>query len=361
MSDKLVQQYELQRRKTVADSYSMSIGEIANLYEDNDLDIHPEFQRVFRWTLEQKSKLIESILLGIPLPSFFVSANSEGIWDVVDGVQRLSTIFSFLGIYKNEDNETVEKMILSKTAQLPALEGLTVDDIPKDILRTFKREKINITIIKQESDAQTKYELFQRLNTNGSSLSDQEVRNCILIMENRDFYNRFIKLSELKCFSGTLSFTERLVDEKYDQELLSRFIVFTQNKIKNNDEVRELGSYVTNKMRLAAQSDFAQTEKKFQLVFEKLNNALGENAFRRYESGKYTGPFKLSVFEVLALGMGQLKESDITRLTPPQIKNISQSLASNQVYKVYSGSGKSASNRLKKLIELGAKLFKDAD
>lgn len=358
MSSDLQIQYEQQRKKTVADSYSMSIGEIANLYEDGDLDVHPEFQRVFRWNDGQKSKLIESILLGIPLPSFFVSANEEGIWDVVDGVQRLSTIFSFLGIYKNENNEVVEKLVLEETVQLPALKGLTVDDIPKDLMRTFKREKINVTIIKQESDAQTKYELFQRLNTNGSPLSDQEVRNCILLMENKDFYTKFIDMSKYENFQSVLSFNERLTDEKYDQEMLSRFIVFTQNKITTNDELRDLGRYLNRRMReAAAMVDLEILDSKFKKVFDKLYSVLGDDAFRRYQGGRYTGGFKLTLFEVLALGMGQLELSAIDAISNQRLIDISQSLINNQDYINNTGSGKSASNRLKNLIELGKSLF----
>ncbi|MFD6272072.1 DUF262 domain-containing protein, partial [Nocardia asteroides] len=75
------------RRQIATDAYPMSIGELSNLYRDGEIDIHPEFQRIFRWSSEQKTRLIESILLGIPLPSIFVAQNEAGIWDVVDGVQ----------------------------------------------------------------------------------------------------------------------------------------------------------------------------------------------------------------------------------------------------------------------------------
>ena len=96
MSD-LQNQIDTARMQVHTDSYPMSIGELINLYDDGELDIHPEFQRIYRWTDEQKSKLIESILLGIPLPSIFVAQRQDGIWDVVDGLQRISTILSFLG------------------------------------------------------------------------------------------------------------------------------------------------------------------------------------------------------------------------------------------------------------------------
>lgn len=91
-------QDELKERssKIFRESYQMSIGELINLYRDGEMDIHPEFQRVFRWSEYQKTKLIESIMLNIPIPSIFVSQNDDGVWDVIDGVQRLSTIFNLL-------------------------------------------------------------------------------------------------------------------------------------------------------------------------------------------------------------------------------------------------------------------------
>jgi Protein of unknown function DUF262 len=105
------------------DGYGMSIGEVMSMYKDGDLDIHPEFQRIFRWDMGQKSRLIESILLGIPIPPIFVSQRDDGIWDVIDGVQRLSTILQFVGIYRDHlDKLTLAEPLLA-TEYLPDLEG----------------------------------------------------------------------------------------------------------------------------------------------------------------------------------------------------------------------------------------------
>ncbi|MCL1803987.1 MAG: DUF262 domain-containing protein [Eubacteriaceae bacterium] len=76
-----------------------------NLYKDGELDVHPEFQRFYGWDEEQKTKLIESILLGIPIPPIFVSQRRDGIWDVIDGQQRLSTILQFTHLLKEENGE----------------------------------------------------------------------------------------------------------------------------------------------------------------------------------------------------------------------------------------------------------------
>ena len=99
-----------------------------SLYENGEIDIHPEFQRFYRWTDIQKSNLIESIFLGIPIPPIFVSQRKDGVWDVIDGLQRLSTIYQFAGVLKDESGKDMDPLVLEKTKYLPSLEGRKWDD-----------------------------------------------------------------------------------------------------------------------------------------------------------------------------------------------------------------------------------------
>ena len=96
----LHEEIEQKSKEIITDNYSMSVGEIISMYREGDLDIHPEFQRFFRWTDSQKSRLIESFLLNFPVPPIFVYQRTDGVWDIVDGLQRVSTILQFVGIYK---------------------------------------------------------------------------------------------------------------------------------------------------------------------------------------------------------------------------------------------------------------------
>lgn len=89
------------RNSLKTDRLDMSFGELMNMYEDGDLFITPEYQRVFRWTNFQQTRFIESVLLGIPIPPIFVAEDTNGKWEVVDGLQRISTIFSFFGLLKS--------------------------------------------------------------------------------------------------------------------------------------------------------------------------------------------------------------------------------------------------------------------
>lgn len=366
----LIEQIEEKRREIHTDAYPMSIGELINLYQDNDLDIHPEFQRIYRWTEIQKSRLIESILLGIPLPSFFVAQREDGVWDVVDGLQRLSTIFSFLGIYKNEKGELDEPLILKGTDYLPELEGMAWDEafsptkhFPKDLQRAFKREKVDLKIIKKESDELTKYELFQRLNTFGSSLSDQEVRNCLLIMIDKSFYEWLKELSEYQSFQKTLTITNRQMDEQYHLELVLRYLVLKTATVSELRSVPDIGDFLTKQIKdIAIDKDFNREEAKndFCKTFDLLESSLSDNAFRKFQNGKYTGGFSLSLYEVIALGLGSnISEYDSSNNDHiERIKYVSQNLQEDTIYTSKSGSGYKASDRLPHILPHGKSLFK---
>jgi hypothetical protein len=104
-------------------AYSMSVGELLAMYRDSELDLHPDFQRFFRWTPEQKSRFIESLLLGIPIPPIFVSERADSKWDVIDGLQRLSTILELMGELLKPDGQLKEPLELSATKYLKHLQG----------------------------------------------------------------------------------------------------------------------------------------------------------------------------------------------------------------------------------------------
>ena len=140
----LQDEIDLKIKAISTDGYPMSLGELMNVYEDGELQIHPEFQRFFRWSIEQKSKLIESLFLGIPIPSIFVSQSDDGVWDVIDGSQRLSTLFQFAGILKDENGNLLEPSVLTKTKYLHSLENKRWEDKdhPENSLTPAQRIKI---------------------------------------------------------------------------------------------------------------------------------------------------------------------------------------------------------------------------
>jgi len=362
----LQQRIDERRREIRTDGYPVSIGEWISLYERSELDIHPEFQRFFRWSDTQKTSLVESILLGIPIPSIFVSQRADGVWDVVDGLQRLSTIFQFLGILKDEAGNLVPPLTLEATKDVPELKGITWEgpnesSLPADARLIFKRSKINASIILRENDENAKYDLFQRLNTGGSQASDQEVRNCLLVMLNPKLLRWMKSLGDDTNFQECVALSDRLVLEGYDLELVLRFLVFYQLPETELSLVGDVGVFLTEQMRtMAANKKYnANRHKKvFQETFSLLAEYLSDSSFKRFnvERKKFQGGFSISQFEAVACGVGYNIANGVR---PTNIADKVASLWSNTIYTTWSGSGITAARRLPKLIPLGRDLFSD--
>lgn len=355
--------------KIFRDAYQMSIGELINIYKDGEMDIHPEFQRVFRWSETQKTRLIESIMLNIPIPSIFVSQNDEGVWDVIDGVQRLSTIFQFVGIFRDENDKLLEPLVLHKTDYLPSFEGMMWEN-PKDPNKSFtkeqqlafKRARIDLIIVKKESDPKTKYELFQRLNTGGSKLSDQEVRNCLMIMTNRDFYSFIDTLSTNEDFSNCVVITDRKEDEQFKLELILRLLIAVKmdmSEALNYNDLKELLDRETIKMIDEIQnSEYPNIKEKFVRTFKLLNNILGEDSFKKYSDEKHKGAFLVGAFQGIAPGIYDNIDK-IEKMDPEYVKNKIRLFYDEDTYIESTKKGVRAVPRFHDLTLFGKEYFSD--
>lgn len=179
-NNKLDQQISNVHSRLSVDYMDVSYGEIIEMYKQNELIIRPEYRRFFQWTPMQKTSFIESILLGIPIPPIFVAEDKNGIWELIDGFQRIATIISFFGDLKenltasdsanHHSDDIKENLIHTNKWTLDAgtlvteLEGYNVDTLPKKYIIDLKRAVCRIEILHGENNAAIKNELFRRLN-----------------------------------------------------------------------------------------------------------------------------------------------------------------------------------------------------
>lgn len=357
------------RKEIKTDSFSMSIGEIINLYREGDLELAPAYQRLFRWNDEQKSKFIESILLGIPLPPIFVAQKENSKWSVVDGLQRLSTVLQLTGELKYIDKVTHEEklkepLVLTTTKKLPSLENFTWETLNDDIKRNIKRAKFSVNIILTENSIQAQYELFQRLNTGGLHLEAQEIRNCLIIMLNEPFYNKLEDLKNFPAFKDSLSLQEGKFNIEYHMELILRFFISKYNHI-------DFAAYKTSTVLL---SDFIDTEtiklieddgfnidneiEIFKRTFEYLYHALGSNIFKKYNAGKgeFEGAFSNSSFEAIVSGVA-LNIDSIEALPKDEFIQKIVNMYSEPDFLEYSKRGNKAIYRIKGMIDFSKRYF----
>lgn len=311
-----------ERRKIKIQEADIMISQLLEMYKERKaIDIHPEFQRVFRWTNKQRSRFIESILLGIPIPPIFVAEDSnldgELFWDVIDGVQRLSTVFEFLGVLIDEKGKTQKPTVLVGTKILEELNGKVWNnevyehkfsfDQSKYLKNQFLNATLKIIKIDEQSDPKVKYDTFDRLNTGGTRLTEQEIRNCLAIMLNRNFYIWLRQLSYNPNFVGCMPLTEKAKNEQDDMEYVLRFMVYRNIKQEDISSSDDIGELLTERMRSFCTENtlnFSKEKEIFDKTFKLLYDSIGEDSFKKYhQDGKFKGAVNISNFEIIAIGI----------------------------------------------------------
>lgn len=203
------------------DTKPFSIEHICKLINKDKLDISPDFQREFVWTeISRKSRLIESIMLRIPIPVFYLSQDDEGKYQVVDGIQRLTVINDFI----------TNKFKLKNLEYLKDLEGKwfrnesrpTNDSIPPLYAGRIEDTQLFFNIIDPSTPERVKYDIFRRINTGGKTLNPQEIRNCLSNPKTRQLLKKMVELESFQeATRGSVSKTRMA-----DKELALRFAGF---------------------------------------------------------------------------------------------------------------------------------------
>jgi hypothetical protein len=155
-----------QRADVQFDTYSTTWREVIGQYKDGDLIINPDYQRLFRWSIDQQTQYIESILLGIPSPPLFFAQNKDGKFEVIDGLQRVSTLLKFFAfdVFKekpapapsNDESDQNNIRVPAKLAAGPmveSLEGYTSETLPEALVRTIRYARITIIPRLREDDS----------------------------------------------------------------------------------------------------------------------------------------------------------------------------------------------------------------
>jgi Protein of unknown function DUF262 len=317
----LSEEIEKAQRLVRTDAYQMSIGEIVSMYESREIVIDPEFQRLFRWDIGQKSKLVESMLLGIPLPSIFVFEKEDGSWELIDGLQRISTILEFMGRLHSPDGGVHAPSILEATKYLPSLHNAvweTSELIPgvpayeqspldKTQQLAIRRGRLGVEILKRPSDDQTKYDLFQRLNAGGTQANAQELRNCIMLMISGEYFRAVKQAAGEPSFRAVTAVTEEQAERQRDLELAVRFLVHTNVPYDGRLDVEE---YIDEGIvSLAQAGDHAGAGVQINRTFQLLDQVASSNALRRFQNGVHVGKVGLVGLEGIAVGVAKNLEA----------------------------------------------------
>lgn len=303
---------ETAKQHVSTETVQITIGEVHNMYSSNELNILPDFQRLFRWSNDRKSGLIESILIGIPIPPVFVYENPDGTWELIDGLQRISTLLEFMGVLVDVDTGMTKRSSLQKTKYLPSLEGVVWEQrdpaevqIDKSIQLFFRRARVDFQILKHPSDPKTKFDLFQRLNRGGAYANEQEVRSCSMVLANAAFMQEIRAFSQRQDFKDIFQITEDQVSTQKDIEYLVRLMAHSFIDYDRSMDVQEfLDSSILKVLTDEPRNEVMRT---LSWVIETLYRIGGDRALKPpADAGEgIAGRFSLRALEAIAVGIAR--------------------------------------------------------
>lgn len=322
----LLDEVSKHRKNIKYEMVTVTLSGLVDMFEatPNEVSITPDFQRLYRWDRSQQSLFIESLILEIPVPPLFCYEKDDGVWELLDGLQRYSTILRFMrdnseipeekrGITKNDDNWHYDnvnnldtKLQLLKGDYLSAIEGMTFDRLPVQLMRNLKRARIQIYVLKRETDKMYKYEVFKRLNRGGSKLEDQEVRNCSSRLLGNKFPDFLKKLASNTKYIELLGIQDDRVQLAFSEEMLLRyFAVKNNNKNFEHDVSPFLDHYMEKVSSGQAAFDYQREEELLVGIINilcKIDDK--KRIFRsRTQEKKAIGPFSTTIFESVMYGV----------------------------------------------------------
>lgn len=298
----------------------------------------PAFQRNEVWDIERKSQLIESMMLRIPVPMFYVAADEKGNWDVVDGLQRLTTIKDF--ILGREYMETKNEKFKGKGLKLNKLEfwgnkfdGLTFSELPESMVNRILETQFQFTIINPGTPEDVKRNVFKRINTGGMPLTSQEIRHALYQGKSSELLAELVKSPDYKKATSNSVKDSRMAG----RELILRFLAFSIRNYSQYPKNSDMDAFLSDTMRIINWmpdlpekeiskifqdserptlkfTDIDKLKKHFSKAMTRAHKLFGKHTFRKSYGYRSRSPINKTLFEVWGNLLAELSEEQFTTL-----------------------------------------------
>ena len=280
----------------------LSFRELISMYEEDEL-VKPELQRKYVWDKVEASRFIESILLGLPVPSVFL-AQSGSQKLIVDGYQRIMTVYDYMrGIFSTDK----KVFRLSNTEKINARwRNKAFSELSTDDQRKIKSTTIHAIIFEQkkpENDGTSLYQVFERINTSGRTLTPQEIRNCVY---QGSFNSMLFEINENKIWRELFG-AEEADSRMRDLEYILRFFTMKTGDILNTESKQiSLKKALNDFMKTHKEdspADIQRFKEEFDTTVQLVYDHIGKNAFRNYTRGKFSKKFHPAIFDAIMVSV----------------------------------------------------------
>lgn len=298
--------------KIRVDTRPMTIDLVLDRIRHDELDLAPEFQRrPGIWKNAARSRLIESILIRIPLPAFYMDATDDDKWLVIDGLQRLTTLKQFV-----IDNQ----LRLRGLEYLTDINGKTYDKLPRKYQRRILETQITVYLIEKGTPPEVKFNIFRRINTGGLPLSPQELRHALNQGKSTKFLAQLADSLEFQKATGIKNTRKQLRME--DRDFVLRFIAFTLTPY-NDYKAKSLDFFLNETMaelNKMSEQDLNILEARFLQTMDRASSLFGQHAFRKLSKGnlEQKNPLNKALFEAWSVPLSSISEQDFLLLMERQ-------------------------------------------
>ena len=300
------------QRKIIWQAKDFSIREFQTMKHDGDLILQPEYQRNFVATSQIASRLIESVLMDVPIPVIYLAEEKDGTFSVIDGQQRLTSFISF--VEGKFPNGTEFKLYGLKV--MPELNRKSFAQLDKELQTKIKTTTIHSVIIKKESNEDIKFEIFERLNTGATKLNEDEIRNTV-------YRGRYIKL--LAELADNDIFDNLIRKETYKvrmiyRGLILRFFALSEKSYVNyKSPMKQFCNKELRESREMSDAKSKEYKERFLHCTDLVKIVFGTHAFRRYMPGKHDSPqgswaqdqINLALFDLQMVGFRNYSKNEV--------------------------------------------------
>lgn len=300
-------------RKIIWQAKDFSIREFSSMLQDGDLELQPQYQRKYVASPTIASKLIESILMDVPIPVIYLAEENDGSYSVIDGQQRLTSFISFIrGKYPNG-----EPFKLTGLKVLKELNRKLFTEIEKEDQNKIRKTTLHTIIIKKESNDDVKFEIFERLNTGSVKLNEDEIRNTVYRGKYIDLLS---ELEENETFHGLVkkdNFKNRMI---YRGMILRFFALSEKSYLNYVPSMKQFCNKELRDNRNLSDEKIKEYKNRFHDCLDMVKVVFGETSFRRYipmnenEPGYWsTSRINMALFDIQLCGFVNYSKNDVLR------------------------------------------------
>lgn len=320
----------------------ITIDSIIKRIKNDELEMDSSFQRKKGlWNHKQKSQLIESVFLKIPLPAFYFDASNDDKWQIIDGLQRIWTIKQYV----------IDQAFALKGLEfLNDFEGLKFGQLPRSMQRRIEETNLNAYLVNPSTPINVKFNIFKRINTGGLVLVSQEIRNALYQGQATEFLMEMASIDEFKEATDNSVKSDRMLDREFCLRYVAVTRIGIDGLVYGVDEFLNQGMEY---LKEASEEELSIIKEEFKRVMKASKDIFGRNAFRKVKLEGNRAPVNKYLFEGWSMVLNNLSDEVIRTLIvqKDEVLRLFASVCEDTSFQVMlrSSDKNSAKGRLKKI------------